>query len=130
MRPYPGQELDVSKRIFSYRLSRARRIVENTFGILSQKFKIYNRRIQAKPENVDYIIITTCILHNFIRKFDANAYTYEKTSKWKWNSRKITLENLPEQGGNATKDAFRIRELIKDYFNSEIGSVSWQEYTV
>lgn len=131
MRPYPGQGLDVSKRIFNYRLSRARRIVENTFGILSQKFRIYNRRIQAKPENVDYIILTTCILHNFIRKFDTNAYTYERASVNRNKTQEtITLENLPMQGGNATKDAFRVRELIKDYFNSEVGSVPWQEYTV
>ncbi|XP_026831161.1 protein ANTAGONIST OF LIKE HETEROCHROMATIN PROTEIN 1-like [Ooceraea biroi] len=128
MRSYPGQGLDVSKRIFNYRLSRARRIIENAFGILSQKFRIYNRRIQAKPEHVDYIILTTCILHNFIRKFDndANEYMYEGVSV----NANGTLENLPMQGGNATKDAFRIRNLLKDYFNSEVGSVPWQEYIV
>ncbi|EFN69199.1 hypothetical protein EAG_01536, partial [Camponotus floridanus] len=73
----------------------------------------------------------TCILHNFIRKFDANSYTYERTSvNGNGTQEKITLENLPMQDGNATKDAFRVRELIKDYFNSDIGSVPWQEYTV
>jgi len=39
----------------------------------------------------------------------------------------IILENLPMQGGNATNDAFHVREKFKDYFNSEIGSVSWQD---
>ncbi|CAF4948173.1 unnamed protein product [Pieris macdunnoughi] len=85
MRPYPGQNLNDDKRIFNYRLSRARRIVENTFGILTQKFRIYNGRIQANPENVDNIVLATCILHNFIKYFNPNtthASDYEGSVPW------------------------------------------------
>ncbi|XP_046472514.1 uncharacterized protein [Neodiprion pinetum] len=69
MRPYPGSQLkdDEAKRIFNYRLSRARRISENAFGILSQKFRIYQRRIKMKPEHVDNVVLATCCLHNFLR---------------------------------------------------------------
>lgn len=56
MRPYPEDNLDDSNRTFDARLSRARRTSVNSFGILTQKFRIYNRRIQANPQNVDYII--------------------------------------------------------------------------
>jgi hypothetical protein len=68
MRPYPGLQSkgDNEKSIFNYWLSRARRVVENTFGILSQKFQIYQRTLQSLPENAD-IIFATCILRNYLR---------------------------------------------------------------
>lgn len=78
MRPYPGRQLDNNlKRIYNYRHCRARRVVENTFGILSQKFRIYNRKIQAIPENADNIILATCVLHNFI-KINEGRRTYNQ----------------------------------------------------
>jgi hypothetical protein len=63
MRPYPGSQSkgDNEKSIFNYPLSRAKRVVENSFGILSQKIQIYQRTIQSLPENAN-IIFATCIL--------------------------------------------------------------------
>ncbi|KAL6420766.1 hypothetical protein ACFW04_014010 [Cataglyphis niger] len=48
MRPHPGKQLDDNeKRIYNYRLCRTRK-VENAFGSLTQKFRIYQRRLQSK----------------------------------------------------------------------------------
>ncbi|KAL4100907.1 hypothetical protein QTP88_020932 [Uroleucon formosanum] len=65
LRPYPGKQLDCNeKRVYNYRLYRARRVVENAFGLLSQKFRIYNRRMQAKPENADTSDFSICTDNN------------------------------------------------------------------
>lgn len=127
MRPYPKQDLDRFKRIYNYRLCRARRVVENAFGILSQRFRIYFRRIQAAPNNVDYVILATCLLHNFIKKYDRHTYTYNQNTEDEVDGQSCLLDDLPRQGGNATRDAFLVREKFKDYFNSATGGVSWQE---
>ena len=54
LRPYPGKYLPDEERVFNYRLSRARRVIENTFGILVTKFRIFRRPIIAKPEIKSY----------------------------------------------------------------------------
>lgn len=46
LRLYPGTYLPNNNRIFNYQLSRAKRIIENAFGILATKFRIFQRRSQ------------------------------------------------------------------------------------
>ena len=63
--PFSGRELNDSRRIFNYRPSRVRRVVENAFGILSVRWRIYQRCIDAGPEHVDDMIKATIVLPNF-----------------------------------------------------------------
>ncbi|XP_055308267.1 putative nuclease HARBI1 [Sitodiplosis mosellana] len=69
MKPYPrGQSLrDVTKAIYNYRHSRARRTTENCFGIMSAYFRIFFTPIHTTPEKIDKIILASCVLHNMMR---------------------------------------------------------------
>lgn len=70
MKPYPGQKSGSSspERIFNYRLSRARRIVKNVFGILSARFRVLLITINLHPDKVESVVLSCVYLHNFLRR--------------------------------------------------------------
>ena len=73
MQPYPKKELNNQKCTFNYRLSRARRVIENVFGILCAKWRIFRKPIIAKVENAENYVKAAVCLHNILRlKEDTN----------------------------------------------------------
>ena len=76
MKPYSShssQKLSDSKQIFGYRLSRARRTIENAFGILSNLFRVLCMYLQ--PTNATKITLACCVLHNILRNHSNNSYS-------------------------------------------------------
>jgi len=74
MKPYPGDNLTLAQKVFNYRLSRARRIVENAFGILVSRFRIFQKLIATDVNTVDKMVLAACALHNWLRKEKRNNY--------------------------------------------------------
>lgn len=66
MRPYPSKNLTKQQRIFNYRLSRARQVVKNAFGILASRWRIYQKPLNISLETADAIIKATVCLHNLL----------------------------------------------------------------
>jgi len=126
LRPYSGPQSydDETKKIFNERLSRARKVVEDTFGQLTAKFRIYCRRLKSLPNNADKIVMTTCILHNFIKK-DTSEIHGSNRNEMSESTLSINLQSFPKQGGSAQKQSFKNRDMFKDFFNSSAGKLPW-----
>ena len=123
LRPYSRNNIagNEANKIFNYRLSRARRVVENSFGILSARWRIFLRPLEVQPNLADIIVKAACCLHNMLcidRDFEP-----EKTHLYTANP---CLANVPPMRQNHTQLAMNIRDKYRDYFVSEAGSVPWQ----
>lgn len=72
MRPFPRRQLTNEKRIYNYRLSRARRIVECAFGIMVKRFNVLENKMLVGPEKPTKITRAICVLHNLIMTREVN----------------------------------------------------------
>lgn len=127
MKPYPGRALTKERRIFNYRLSRARRMVENAFGIMSNRFRILLTTIPLSVEKVELITYTCCILHNFLLKKKAHSYIHSELRSNNTDRIQSSLNSVSCQHGNhCTNSAATIRDHFCTYFNT-VGAISWQD---
>lgn len=123
MKPFAGQRIPKKWGIYNYRLSRARMVAECAFGILAARWRVLYTRMQMKPENIDSLIMTVCILHNFLHNpSDNQAWLNEAEGEVE------ELRDVRNMGGNrGSRQAFAFREKLCDFFNSPEGSVPWQD---
>ena len=141
-RPISGRELPEDQRIFNYRLSRARRVIENPFGILAARWHIFHRPIQGSVGTVQSITQAAVCLHNYLRQtnnacycpigFVDNEDSTGQIRPGEW--RRIVKEGCNgalrplcrPRGSRYQQSAVAIRENLKEYVNSPEGALSWQ----
>ncbi|XP_011883936.1 PREDICTED: uncharacterized protein LOC105571074 [Vollenhovia emeryi] len=120
MRPYPrSSSLDLRKKIFNYRLSRARRVVESAFGILAARWRIYRKPIIASVANARKIVQATIALHNFIiineeKLLSKNIYAHITPEDRNIISQGFS--SLPVTRGKFVKNGIEIRNAYADFF--------------
>ena len=119
----PRQEEPDEKRVFSYTLSRARRLSENAFALLAARWRLYHMAIQLKPDNMDKIILATCVLHNFLQKAAYLGFNGSVLERHRNEEKSSPLRELTRIGFHSSHDACQVRDTFKDYFSSPAGSL-------
>ncbi|XP_018572512.2 protein ALP1-like [Anoplophora glabripennis] len=132
MRPYLGKtRVEHDRRVFNYRLRRARRVIENTFGIMVSRWRIFRKPIIMPVEHSMLIVQAAVCLHNFLRLSDLNdeedvkyitpgSIDYENENNvlmpgsWRAEPQNGTaFAEITRCGNNSsTKEAYAIREIL------------------
>ncbi|CAN8009352.1 unnamed protein product, partial [Ixodes pacificus] len=146
MRPFPGEALDLPKKCFNYRLSRARRISENAFGILAARWRLFRQAIQGDLSLVDNLVWSGVLLHNYMRTCDDEegvpmTSSYARPANVDCNDAQnanrqkaagqenpsLSFRNLePITSGHESLRGQKVRQAFANYFCSTMGEVSWQ----
>lgn len=113
MRPFPGCSLNGDdRRIYNYRLSRARRTVENAFGIMASRFRIFRKPMCISPENADRVIKASTVLHNYLME----QATHQSEMEAAVENDGVAMHPLNRIGRRPTNEAMRIRDKFVEYF--------------
>lgn len=136
LKPFSQKELSYRKRIFNYRLSRARNVSENAFGQIGSKFRILHTAINMAPTKIIYVILAICTLHNFLIKLKtpyANSSTFDSCNNdghvelRNWRNENVALTRLQSSTTrNASSLAKEVREAYMNYFNGD-GRIEFQD---
>jgi hypothetical protein len=136
LKPHAQRALTKEQRIFNYRLSRARRIVKNTFGILAHRFQCLLGTMQLPPETATSVVMACVTLHNLMRicypGLQNQALNVELDDHNiipdAWRQDRVLQEVRQVHGATNASTAAKSRRLyLTDYVNSDIGSVPWQD---
>ncbi|XP_055919377.1 putative nuclease HARBI1 isoform X2 [Eupeodes corollae] len=125
MKPYTpqrGANLSDSETIFNYRLSRARRCVENSFGILVAKFACLSRTLFCGPERAQKIT-SACY------RYDVDGRLIE--GEWRNKVQNIIhLDRSSQRQSRPNESSKKTRDVFKEFVNSNDGSLPWQRTAV
>ena len=134
---YSQRGITDPSRIYNYRLSRARRVVENAFGILAKRFRCLLTTMQQQPDNVATIVQACCVLHNLLRtRYPrmTNMLVDRETSAhqlvpgaWRDEAALVGLDHMG--GNNASRQVRGQRDYLRQYYQGP-GKVPWQDYMI
>ncbi|XP_050704970.1 putative nuclease HARBI1 [Eriocheir sinensis] len=115
----------------------ARRVVENAFGVMQRKFKVFGVTQGILPATVRDVVTTCCILHNMVVTPAIQPAEIDHEDEdhnivpGSWREGETLMADLaPARGNNPSRRAKAVRDYLANYYTSEVGAVPWQERLV
>lgn len=117
MKPFPHRQAKQRARLqkYNYRLSRAYGVVENTFGILVQKWRLYQRPLEISVKSIKTVVMATCVVHNYLREKKSDERYFQFLDNPEEDT--SAFEQLIRVPKRATRFAMQVRERFVDYFS-------------
>ncbi|XP_069766984.1 uncharacterized protein [Narcine bancroftii] len=133
LKPYSECQMTHAERIFNYRLSRSRLIVENIFGILANRFRYFHTMMMMGPQTVEKVVLAACSLHNMMTDIRLSGVREDphtqEVAPGEWRQRTNQLEGMQRRGSNMLSVAKNQREDLTQHY-SGVGAVPWQDKMV
>ena len=108
LKPFSGHQLKGStQRLFNYRVSRARIVVENAFGILASVFRVLQKPMLLQEQNAISVVLACTYLHNFLRRSSTSRYLYTPPG---------TFDSFDSDTGDLISGEWRKESLPKNTF--------------
>lgn len=143
MRLYAKAALGPYERTYNYRLSRARGVIENVFGILVSRWRIFRAPICTYVETTEEIVKACACLHNWLLEADDaienenHRYIpkglidadqddgFSVDEAWRFEGLGAFADINRQGRNNYSQNADEIRRQFCQYFNNE-GNIWWQ----
>ncbi|XP_015932573.1 uncharacterized protein LOC107458872 [Arachis duranensis] len=121
LREYSQHPSENPKELFNLRHSSLCNAIERAFGVLKNRFPILSEMSRYNVDIVSKIIITCCILHNFLMDFDPDEEIIAQVDK-------DLMNNVPEDRASRENivrwEDGRRGEILRD----TIAAKMWNDY--
>ncbi|XP_063812585.1 uncharacterized protein LOC135050225 isoform X2 [Pseudophryne corroboree] len=117
LRPYPTRNITPIRKVFNYRLVRARRAIDSAFGILANKWRVFYAPIQLESNFVEGIIKAACVLHNLVLSRDGFVFDHILSNP---------LHDVSWSTVRGPVSGMLVRNSFASYFVSPEGEIPWQ----
>ena len=103
MRPFARMHWQMKDTSSTTDCPRARKVVENAFGILANHWRLYHSHIYLNPDNVTKVVKATAVFHNILTLPNDKSILmlwiigpkYLMMPLKTWQSKEINLQQLP-----------------------------------